>query len=867
MIEYIAEPGGRYTYTDDILNLQELSLSVTSIFSECSNFIISGCTITGDQISCGYVWLNGKVRFFEGAKGIAYPYYIYEKNSIDSTTYANDSNKKGRSNYLCSAGAQVPSVNDPVTGKIPQFIEIKAEYAPRFIDKFMGHYALLTDPPFQKQTVRKDLTFTGNVSIEKDLSLKNSLSISNPANAFNFKNLVYQNGDVSLGVYANGIMVNEIIISNQEGNKKGAFIFKKEGVEQARISDQSILANINISKAFHTVNLCVYDHHLINITDNTDDGMICINRYGFDGGITKFRNLNVYNGKDSTNPLFQVVGKSSTVRVNGTVNITSNGNTIFLSNSSFAKGDKKLLNTISWTDKDSEVIGYIGYNSLDTHSIELCNRIGDIVFSPSSYVDIKGELWINGINIDSTYVSNNTFISEFKKKVDVEAGKQLSSEDFTTEYKTKLDNISTGNIASNNIGYVTAKDANAALSKKVSIAENLHDLPDKATARNNLDVYSKSEANTIYLRVTNNLQELINLTADEINGLTPEQASDRKAEKQATVRNILDAEKKGSVDAKLTKSLNLSDLLDKNIARKNLQVYSIEEIDEMMKGKLSTSEGYQGVLFSSDHKNKLESIKTGSFTSKDSEGKIIPQVEGYVLTSHVVKELAKKANHLLDGYTENQKSTIATNINVYTKNQADNKYASVESLWQDYITFLVKQGKSAEEALKILRDKLNVYSKNEIANEYLKRNSLFSDINNIHDPKIKRQICDMIGAAWASEYQTKVKDSGWMEMSNSGSKTDAKHLRIRQIGNIVSIQGAINTACRDGGNWGGIVALIPNSIPPPKYSLRCSLCDFNDSHKHNRGSSFVIPADSRTVRLYERGWYNIWTELNFTYMT
>ena len=77
MKEYIAETGGRYTYSDDILNLQELSLSMTSIFSGCSNFIISGCDISGSEITSGYVWLNNKVRFFEGCKDAAFPYYIY----------------------------------------------------------------------------------------------------------------------------------------------------------------------------------------------------------------------------------------------------------------------------------------------------------------------------------------------------------------------------------------------------------------------------------------------------------------------------------------------------------------------------------------------------------------------------------------------------------------------------------------------------------------------------------------------------------------------------------------------------------------------------------------------------------------------
>ena len=75
----------------------------------------------------------------------------------------------------------------------------------------------------------------------------------------------------------------------------------------------------------------------------------------------------------------------------------------------------------------------------------------------------------------------------------------------------------------------------------------------------------------------------------------------------------------------------------------------------------------------------------------------------------------------------------------------------------------------------------------------------------------------------------------------------------------------INTARRDGSNWGGIVAVIPNKIQPPRYSVRCSAADWNDDHKYNRGSSFTIYGGSRRIQLYERGMYNVNVELNFTY--
>ena len=96
-------------------------------------------------------------------------------------------------------------------------------------------------------------------------------------------------------------------------------------------------------------------------------------------------------------------------------------------------------------------------------------------------------------------------------------------------------------------------------------------------------------------------------------------------------------------------------------------------------------------------------------------------------------------------------------------------------------------------------------------------------------------------------------------------KHNTQSLFARQIGNIVSIQGAVNTGNRDGNNWGGIVAVIPNKIQPPRYSVRCTATDWNDDHKYNRGVSFTIYGGSRRIQLYERGMYNANVELNFTY--
>ena len=330
------------------------------------------------------------------------------------------------------------------------------------------------------------------------------------------------------------------------------------------------------------------------------------------------------------------------------------------------------------------------------------------------------------------------------------------------------------------------------------------------------------------------------------------------------MRATLDAEKGGTGEQKLTKTSNLSDLADKSKARRNLEVYSTTEIDNMMAGKLGTDSAYQGIIFTSEMRDKLNNIETGAFAYTDHEGKSHAQVEGYVLTSAIVKELKKKANWLLDGYNSTEIATIAKNLELYTRTGADGRFARMENLFQDYINYLVAQGKSSAQAQAILREKLNLLSKDEIVKDYLRKDAKLTDLV-LGSPEAQRQVCRTLGAAFAEEYQPLLIDTGWMQMENSGQGTDTRNLFVRQIGSIVSIQGEINTAKRDGSNWGGVIAMIPNKIQPPKFSVRCTAANWNDDHKYNRGSSFTIYGGQRKLQLYERGFYNVNCQLNFTY--
>lgn len=858
MKEYVAETGGRYTYSDDVLNLQELALSLSALFEGCPDFIISGCEADGAVITAGYVWLNGKVRRFEGCRDAVYPYYIYEANRHESVTYANDINKRGRTCYLCAGGKSVPGVADAVTGKLPAAIEITIGYAPRLVDKFIGRYAMLLDTPFNRQTVRKDVVLTGNLAGQKEISSKTALSVSGE-NGHVLKHIVRADGNASVGVYLGGLLVNEIVLSAD-----GSIRFMKQDKELARMSAEGIATGMFSGSTAYIGSVVLRDNYLYNRSDATDEGALKINCYGFEDGNTKFRDFAVYDGKQGKLPLFHVNGKSGMSRVNGVLSVRGNGRGIELTNTAFTKSDSKLKNLLTWRDSDDEAIGTIGFNSAEDFNFSLKNHLGDIVLLPLGSVDVVGTLKINGTAIGDTYVTLKAFTDSLARKVDAVKGKQLSTEDFTAAYKKKLEDISSSGLGSGGNGFVTALEVAEALKLKLSADMNLRDVTDKSAARQNLDIYSKTDAGNVFLKITGKLQELVTLSADEINGLTTEEAAALKAQKQAVIRENIGAEAKGTGALKLAKASNLSDVADKAKARQNLGVYSGEEIDRMLAGKLGTDSAYGGITFTSAMRDKLDGIVTGNFACTDADGKFHAQTDGYVMVKDVVKELKAKANLLLDGYSTDQKVTIAANLGVYTKSGADARFAVVENLFQDYITYLVKSGKTTAQAQQALRDKLNVLSKDEVVKDYVRRDGKLSDLS-LGSTEAKRQACQTLGAAFATDYQPLLKDTGWQQMNNSGSGTDTRRLFVRQIGNIVSVQGVVNTAKRDGSNWGGTIAVIPNTVSPPKYSVRCCAANWDDDTKYNRGTTFVISGNSRGIQLYESGMYNADVELNFTY--
>ena len=132
--------------------------------------------------------------------------------------------------------------------------------------------------------------------------------------------------------------------------------------------------------------------------------------------------------------------------------------------------------------------------------LSLHNDLGGLTLSARSWVDVASELRIAGRPIAELYVSQASFTQALAAKVNAVEGKGLSTEDFTTEYRRKLDAIVAGSLMEGSAGFATTEDVSRALGGKLNCADNLADLADKAAARNVLEVYSSSECDGRFLQ-------------------------------------------------------------------------------------------------------------------------------------------------------------------------------------------------------------------------------------------------------------------------------------------------------------------------------------------------------------------------------
>ena len=174
MKEFQYKTGGRRLYNEDIARLQELALSMTSIFTDCElNFVVSGCKVTINQnvdsalkrdivVTPGFVWINGKLRELAGATyksaPASYVPAIKIKDVINDSQikYADGSSGPGYYDYTAEL----------VVGTNEDFSEDYIVYnteAKKFPDMatFFEHYCVLNTDKDWKEIKGKALTKDG----------------------------------------------------------------------------------------------------------------------------------------------------------------------------------------------------------------------------------------------------------------------------------------------------------------------------------------------------------------------------------------------------------------------------------------------------------------------------------------------------------------------------------------------------------------------------------------------------------------------------------------------------------------------------------------------------------------------------------
>jgi hypothetical protein len=414
MKEFSAQTGGRYTYVDDVLNLQDLALAFASIFDGCDNFIVSGCKVSGTSISNGYVYINGKLRYFSGASGrTAWPQYICENNHSESVAYADTVDKVGRNIYSCVIAGQKPSSPDQLTGVVPQYIEITASGGKSLKDALFGRYALLLNAAAGTQDVN------GLVNFKNDVAVHGTLSTSSRV-------VVHAGTTVGLMYYENNVFIVQSKTSSGKAYKmtisdSNGFSFYVDGALSLSLDEKSINCKLPvIASSVRSGNLKTAVDSLFNDGVADDSGTLYLNYMGYNGGNSYYRNTVIGNGKGA--PVIAVTGKTASVGISGRLTVAGSNMDALTLKASVPKSNVAMTKVISWVDSDDSQAGYVGYNVNNDRIFRICNTLSDVSITGTDKVDIGPAIAENGVLLSSKYVTKEFFDikeSTFAKANDV----------------------------------------------------------------------------------------------------------------------------------------------------------------------------------------------------------------------------------------------------------------------------------------------------------------------------------------------------------------------------------------------------------------------------------------------------------------
>lgn len=409
MKEFNAQTGGRYTYADDLENLQDLALAFAQIFDDCDNFIVSGCEITSGAISAGYVFLNGKLRYFSGATGItSWPQYIYELNSTENVTYESGGSKIGRNIYGCAIAKSVPVKQDELTGKALQSIAITSNGGLRMKDAFIGKYALLLNPANGSQTVNSIVKFAKAISSDGDITANKNVIIKSGA----IKTEISYDGSTFSVKYTGN--TNNYLLSLIDGT---GLCFYANGTLVATIGASSIIFNKPISANKGVFGgLVLTGNQIYQGTANAISD-IEINVCGYDGGDTQFRNTHIGNGKGKI--IFSIIGSDGSANVYGVTKIKAGTADGLVLQANTTKESKSLTNAIAWRDSVNTVMARMGFLSTTEQIFSIAASEYNINIVGLTTVNIGPAIMENGVLLSEKYVAVGTFTKTLKEKANL----------------------------------------------------------------------------------------------------------------------------------------------------------------------------------------------------------------------------------------------------------------------------------------------------------------------------------------------------------------------------------------------------------------------------------------------------------------
>jgi hypothetical protein len=388
MKHFSTQTGGRHTYAEDVTNLQDLALAINAIFDGCDNFIVSGCEVKNNTISSGIVYINGELRQFDGASNInTWPIYLCESNATENVAYESGQQKAGRISYGVVMQSSAPSMIDPVTSKVAQYIKVERAGGLTLRDAFFGKYALLKEAAATIQEVKTKIKFHEEVEILKKLSLSGGLALKGACEA-----KIYLEGDSTVIEYQSAnSKIYKLVMS-----ESGGYQLLKDGAALLKVSD-----TIESTKDFKAPKVIVGDFiitgNTIYNTAITDEGAININ---LTSPNDNYRKTVIGDGKGTE--IFTVDGKTASVNVAGTFEVSGGSSIILKSNA--LKSSNSLVKTVTWQDSSGSEIAVIGFAHTDNNSFEIKTALSTIVINSISGVDIKGGISEDGTPLKDKYV-------------------------------------------------------------------------------------------------------------------------------------------------------------------------------------------------------------------------------------------------------------------------------------------------------------------------------------------------------------------------------------------------------------------------------------------------------------------------------